>query len=161
MVSPSQAQIAELSFAPAGAERFDSSALSARSIERRVFDLVNNERVKIGLQPLIWLDRAADSARTHSQDMAGNNYFSHKDLGGKLAGSRADKCGLNDWRLIGENIAWISGGGDTASRTVNSWMRSEGHRENMLNPKFKESGIGLAVTREGKYYFTQILMLRR
>jgi uncharacterized protein YkwD len=40
-------------------------------------------------------------------------------------------------------------------------MRSQGHRENLLDTRWKESGIGIAVASDGSYYFTQVFLLRR
>lgn len=131
------------------------------AVERRVFDLVNNERIKNGRRPLVWIDQAAVAARDHSENMAEFGYFSHTDLQGKQIANKADKYGLSDWREIGENIAWLSGAADPATSVVESWMNSTGHRENILNSRFRESGIGLSKTKNGKYYFTQVFVLRK
>ncbi|MFT3746157.1 MAG: CAP domain-containing protein [Pyrinomonadaceae bacterium] len=128
--------------------------------ELRVFDLVNEERKKLGIQPLIWNEKAASAARSHSDDMAGSGYLSHSDLFGGKPDDRVAKAGLNDWRRLGENIAWVSGHADPLTRVVECWMNSPGHRENMLNPKFRESGLGMTVTNDGKSYFTQVFVSR-
>ncbi|MEO7659119.1 MAG: CAP domain-containing protein, partial [Pyrinomonadaceae bacterium] len=74
---------------------------------------------------------------------------------------RADQFGLNDWRRIGENIAWVMGHADPAVRVVECWMRSPGHRNNILDSNFREAGLGLAVANDGKYYFTQVFVKRK
>lgn len=135
-------------------------AVDSYSIEKHIFALINDERRQNGLSSLAWVERAADSARSHSSDMAINNYFGHSDLNGKHASARADAFGLSDWRSIGENIAWLSGGVDAATRVVKLWMESPGHRENILNRTFRESGVGLARSNDGKIYITQIFILR-
>ncbi len=131
------------------------------SIERRAFDLVNDERRTRGLQPLRWVDLAADVARRHSENMARLNFFSHYDLDGRKPSERASLMGLTDWRRIGENIAWLRGHEDPAVRVVQGWMNSPGHRENILDTRYRESGMGLAVSPEGKFYFTQLFVLLR
>jgi uncharacterized protein YkwD len=149
-----------LNLAPANA-RLTSGSLgeSARvSMEQRVFDLVNEERVSHGLKPLVWVDLIAEVARLHSDNMASQNFFAHEDLEGRRAGKRADQLGA-DWNRISENIAWLSGS-DPAGRVVSAWMRSPGHRKNILDPAPRESGIGLAVSSEGKYFFTQVFIRR-
>jgi uncharacterized protein YkwD len=130
-------------------------------MERRTFDLVNQERIRNGTKPLRWIDQAAAAAREHSENMAELQYFSHADLLGNRVDKRADVAGIGDWRQIGENIAWMTGQSDPASHVVSSWMGSPGHRENLLNPKYEESGIGIAVTSDGQYYFTQVFVHRR
>ena len=137
------------------------STESINSREHRVFDLINNERVTRGLQPLIWIEQAAAAARSHSTNMAECGYFSHADLSGRRVDDRADEFGLSDWRRLGENIAWLSGYDDPVPKVVDGWMQSPGHRENILNSKYRESGIGIAVSREGQYYFTQVFVLRK
>jgi uncharacterized protein YkwD len=136
------------------------SAPSSASIERRVFALINEERAKFGRSQLAWLDPAASSARFHSNDMAVNKFFGHVDLNGKRAAARADQFGISDWRSVGENIAWLSGGDDVATRVVRLWMESPGHRDNILNRSFRESGVGIASSGDGKMYITQVFILR-
>ena len=46
-----------------------------------------------------------------------------------------------DWRAIGENIAE---GQTSVEEVMDTWMHSPGHRRNILDPDFKELGIGLA-----------------
>lgn len=128
--------------------------------ERRVFDLVNDERKKLGIQPLLWNEKAAAAARSHSDDMASSNYLGHSDLFGGKPEDRVEKAGLTDWRRLGENIAWVSGHPDPLSRVVECWMNSAGHRQNMLDPKFRESGLGMTITSDGKSYFTQVFVSR-
>jgi uncharacterized protein YkwD len=130
------------------------------SLERRVFDLVNNERLQAGLPALVWLDRVATVARYHSSNMATNNFFSHIDPQGRRSGKRADQLGVSDWKQIGENIAWLSGN-DPAERVVRCWMQSPGHRQNIMDPIYRESGIGLSIAADGKYYFTQVFIRRK
>lgn len=133
---------------------------SLSSLERHVFDLVNQERVRAGKPALVWLDRVATVARYHSTNMAANSFFSHLDPQGRRSGKRADQLGASDWKSIGENIAWLSGS-DPAARVVRSWMQSPGHRDNILNDGYRESGIGLSIADDGKYYFTQVFVRRK
>jgi uncharacterized protein YkwD len=44
---------------------------------------------------------------------------------------------------------------------VERWMKSPKHRENLLSSRWKESGIGIAVTGNGTYYFTEVFLLRK
>lgn len=145
------------------AVKFETSKTSyatAANLERMVFELINQKRAENGLLPLIWSVRAAEVARLHSNDMAANNFFGHSGLDGKRVEDRADRMGLRSWRRIGENIAYNRGYSEPAARVVESWMRSPGHRNNILNSRWKETGIGIAVTTSGTYYFTQVFLLR-
>jgi uncharacterized protein YkwD len=137
-----------------------ASSSSPISMERRVFDRVNEVRAEHGLRALVWVDQMAAVARNHSNNMATNNFFGHQDPQGRRTDKRLDQAGLDHWRQVSENIAWISGNSDPVARVVQAWMQSAGHRSNILDPVSRESGIGLAITPEGKYYFTQVFMRR-
>lgn len=158
-----------LAFPAAGrAQAVKTSLLSARattfdipSLEREVFRLVNQTRENKGLGKLVWSGDVARLARLHSNEMAANNYFSHLGLDGKKVSDRADSIGLRQWQLIGENIAFSAGSEDPVMRAVLSWMNSAGHRRNILRDGWKETGIGVAVTPQGKFFITQVFLKRK
>ena len=106
--------------------------------EQRVFDLTNEQRQQAGLQPLQMNDKLDRAADAHSEDMALRHYFSHNSLDGSPASARADKEGYN-YSKFGENIA---AGQATPEEVVQGWMNSPGHRANILNPNFKDIGVG-------------------
>ncbi len=134
---------------------------SSRSLESKVFELANRHRMHQGLSPLTWNENAAETARSHSADMANSSYLSHTDRSGKRVGDRAKRFGLNDWKVIGENVAWLTGRVDPADHVINQWMASSGHRGNILQHEYRETGVGLVIAANGKYYFTQVFVLRR
>ena len=97
----------------------------------RIFELTNAERTQRGLEPLRRSDCLTKGAQQWSDRMSREGRIYHSDLGPWMR-----SCGLN---RVGENVAR---GGRTAERTVQMWMESSGHRENILNPQFTELGIG-------------------
>ncbi len=140
----------------------DIKAVSTLELERQAFDMLNLKRVENGLKPVVWNDEVARVARSHSQNMANNNFFSHQGLDGRTVDDRADSFGIRNWRRIGENIAYNRGYENPVEYAVLRWMQSQGHRENLLSDKWKESGIGIAIAPDGKtYYFTQVFVLRK
>ena len=138
-----------------------SAPSSIRALERKAFDLINEERTHRGLQPLEWSDDAVQLARNHSRNMAQYHFFSHKGLDGSMVNDRAEQMGIFNWRAIGENIAFNRGYNDPADFAVQSWLESPAHKANMLNKEWTESGIGVATTADGSYYFTQVFLLRK
>lgn len=136
-------------------------AVTNLEFERRAFDEINKQRTAIGLQVLIWSDDAAKIARLHSENMGNFNFFSHQGLDGSMVNERADRLGISKWRAIGENIAFNKGYKNPIEFAVECWMKSSGHRENVLNARWKESGIGIAITADGAYYFTQVFLERK
>lgn len=137
------------------------STESPLSMERRVMELINRERQDNGVRPLVWIEKAAIVARFHSNNMAHSKFLGHRDLAGKMVSDRAERFGLSNWDQIGENIAWISGYEDPAVRAVFCWMRSPGHKRNIMDSKYSETGLGLAIGNDGKYYFTQVFVSPR
>ena len=70
------------------------------------------------------------------------------------------ELGIKNWSAIGENIAFTRGYADAASFAVDRWMESAGHRENLLDKRWNQSAIGVAILPDGTYYFTQVFLLR-
>jgi uncharacterized protein YkwD len=105
-----------------------------------VLKLVNIERSNAnnGLQPLELSGKLNQIAYEHSQDMALSDYFSHTGVNGSSPQDRATKGGYQ-YSRFGENIA---AGYVTPKEVVEAWMTSDGHRANILNPNYKEMGIG-------------------
>ena len=130
-------------------------------LEKKVFELINEERSDNNLPELDWSDEVAEIARLHSENMANFKFFSHKDLDGWMVNDRADALGINKWRAIGENIAFNRGYDNPAESAVERWMQSASHRENLLSDRWKESGIGIAIAEDGTYYFTEVFLLRK
>ena len=138
-----------------------SVAVNIVEVERLAFNLVNEKRVANGLEALKWNDSIANSARQHSSSMAEFQFFSHKGLDSKMVSDRADANGVGKWRSIGENIAFNRGYQDPVALTIQLWLDSPSHRRNMLSAEWKESAIGVAVTEDGAYYFTQVFLVRK
>jgi uncharacterized protein YkwD len=112
--------------------------------ERVVLCLVNQARDARGLPPLAPSKALAKAADHKSHDIIRCDEFSHEACGREFTYwmSHFGYEGCNE----GENIAWGSGGLGTPGSIFKAWMRSQGHRENILGP-YDEIGIGL---RSGK-----------
>lgn len=104
-----------------------------------------------GKQPLAFNPLLIDAARGHSEWMLATDTFSHTGANGSSPGDRMAAAGYQftgSWSW-GENIA-IRWGGGTAitAQQVEAFhdglFRSAGHRANILNDAFRETGIGLA-----------------
>lgn len=104
----------------------------------RVVQLTNEIRAVYGLAPLQVHPALIHSAQWMARDMVQHNYLCHTDSLGREIDPRLPGFGYSDYREIGENIA---GGQLTAEEVVADWMRSPGHRANLLNPTFREIGV--------------------
>ena len=161
---PTRARV--VSRAPAAANSYATSpaapaaAVAATGDERRAFDLINAERQRRGLRPLVLDGSLTRLARYHSENMARGRYLSHTDRDGQDLQGRAATLGLRGWRTLGENIAYNQGFDDPTAFAVQRWMVSEKHRENILNGDYTHAGLGVARASDGTYYFTQVFMRR-
>lgn len=137
-----------------------TSTGTANRVEARAFELMNAQRQANGLQTLQWDEQLVALARSHSDSMAGDKYFSHKDPNGGYVDTRAAKLGIFNWMAIGENIAFMKGYEDPASMAVEKWMQSTSHKKNILGNQWRDSAIGIAVASDGSIYFTQVFIAR-
>lgn len=109
--------------------------------------LLNAERAKVGVKPLKQHRKLEQAAFRFSKEMVDKRFFDHVSPSGSTLSSRVKKVkytkGARRWAL-GENIAWGTGGRATPASIVDAWMKSPGHKRNILDPSFKEIGIGIA-----------------
>lgn len=119
-----------------------------KRIARSTVCLLNKQRKARGLRELRLNPRLSSAARFHSRDMVAKRYFDHVSRGGKDVVDRITRTGylsrVRSW-IVGENLAWGSGGLSTPKQIVKSWMHSPGHRQNILTSRFREIGIGVVV----------------
>ena len=106
--------------------------------EASMFNLVNEERRKQGVNELSWNSDVVVVARSHAKDMWERRYFGHVSPDGEDVGDRLEKDGIK-YAIAGENLALAP----TVTTAQNGLMNSEGHRANILEPKFKKVGIGV------------------
>jgi uncharacterized protein YkwD len=121
--------------------------VSAARLRAATLCLMNAERgargrERLRLEPA--LDRAAGS---YARQMVRERFFDHTSPGGSTMLSRIRSTRyLQDvvsWS-VGENLAWGSGTLATPRATVRAWMHSADHRANLLDPHFRDVGVGIA-----------------
>jgi Ca2+-binding RTX toxin-like protein len=100
-------------------------------------------------QPLAMNPLLLDAALGHGAWMLATDTFSHTGAGGSSPGDRMDDAGYvfsGSWTW-GENIAIRWGGvslnAATAQALHDQLFLSAGHRENLMNAAFRETGTGL------------------
>jgi uncharacterized protein YkwD len=111
--------------------------------------LLNLERARHDLAPLEVNAQLARAAQRYSRRMVRERFFGHVSPGGSTLtkrvrnGTKYINESVRDWSL-GENLAWGSRRLSTPRATVRAWMRSSGHRHNILDDRFRDVGIGVA-----------------
>ena len=110
--------------------------------------LVNRERAAHGEGPLHWNIHLVASAQAHTESMAFHDYFEHLGPGGQTPLSRMRQDGYIYSSHLGfevaENIGWGSLWLGTPRAVVSAWMHSAGHRANILDGRFRDTGIGVS-----------------
>ena len=109
-------------------------------LEEEVFNLINDIRIQEGLNALGWDPELYDVAQIRAEEAS--EYWSHTRPNG------------SEWYTVsksvhGENLArkYL-----TPAETVEAWMNSEGHRENILRENFDRCAVSLFVNENGYYW---------
>ena len=134
------------------------STINIALLEQDIHEIANQARQSNGVQPVSYDPKLADIAKTHSQDMAVHQFFSHYSyVGGNDLNYRYAFAGYNCQARIGsyaystsnENIAVVTAQGDEtqiAQNIVNTWLDSVADRGNILDTEHQKEGIGVALT---------------
>jgi uncharacterized protein YkwD len=116
---------------------------AANTLETQVLAQLNGIRRQHGLRPVrlsVPLSAAADA---HSRAMGTHGFFAHDSRDGSAFWQRVKRFygpgGYENWS-VGENLLWSSGELN-ASRALQLWMASPGHRKNILTPRWREIGL--------------------
>ena len=106
-----------------------------------IFILVNNERMKAGVKPLVRDARLDQSAQIKADDMVNDGYYNHID----------PVTGVSGYKLIPGNLCYYGSenlnNGQThysSLSTVQSWMHSESHKKAILDESYDLSGIAIS-----------------
>jgi uncharacterized protein YkwD len=134
---------------------------SPATIRKRVVELVNEARSggrRCGAErfaaapPLNPVRTLNEAAGDHARDMARKKYFDHGGSDGSQPKDRVRRAGYQS-RLTGENIAY---GPESAEEVVAGWLASPGHCANIMEPRFQDIGVGLAIGKKrGQIYWVQ------
>ena len=126
--------------------------------EQELLALINRDRQSAGLAPLLWDNRLAAIARAHSREMASMRYVAHISPKSGNAEDRVHRAGL-PFRLILENVAQHDG----VVQVHEGFMKSPGHRANVLNSHVTHVGIGIVVQRDvgGPIFVTELFVDER
>lgn len=104
--------------------------------------LVNLLRAERGLRPVRAARALRRAGNRHVADMLRHRYFAHERSGGPTLHTRLRRAGYR-LRTAGENLAAGTGQYATPRQIVTQWWLSDGHRENMLHPGFRDAGVGV------------------
>jgi uncharacterized protein YkwD len=140
-----------------GAAAAQSCTLGDPAALRAVHDRVNAARRQHGLGAVALSPVLGRAAAGHACDMIQRGFFSHQGSNSSSARARAQRAGYRSC-LTAENIAW---GQPTPGAVFDAWMRSPGHRANILRPGLRDVGLAQAVPRRGQSGPRWVMVLAR
>lgn len=144
------------------AATYDSEYLE--QVENAIITLCNQERVNAGRGTLTFNSLLRQVARYKSNQMLQYKYFAHTSPVDGLApmplaismGWSGTAFGENLWMMTAQGYSYTSFKAlITASKIVDDWMNSPGHKANILNSGYNKVGVGVVCTSSGKVYATQ------
>jgi uncharacterized protein YkwD len=109
----------------------------------------NDARRAAGVGPLVGNAALERVAMTQAAECARRGRIVEVDAAGRGIGPRAAAAGYRYW-WVEENHA---AGYPTAMATVEGWLRSPGHRANLLSPVVVDFGAGTAMAADGTPYW--------
>lgn len=124
-------------------------ASNIAGVKKATLCLLNEQRSARGLPRLTSNGQLGKAAQSFSASMVRQRFFDHVSPSGSTLDSRVRRGtsylrgSVRSWSL-GENIAWGASDRATPRKIVRSWMRSPGHRRNILDRRFRHIGIGVA-----------------
>jgi uncharacterized protein YkwD len=148
-VTTHPAAAARVAKPPAKAKTHPVAAAPAKNLsaEQVAVNLTNTQRAQHGCSALRVDVHLRTAARAHSKDMHLRHYFEHNSLNGDTPWDRIKAAGYS--QPGAENIAM---GYATAKAVVDGWMKSPGHRANILNCSLKAVGIGVEYGQGGPWW---------
>ena len=112
----------------------------AEEAEGQMLELVNRDRKRAGLPPVVADATLAGIARAHSRDMVDNGFVGHLSPRTGTAMDRVRRGGLSPG-LVLENV----GRAYTAEQAESGFLSSPGHRGNVLHAEARKLGIGVVL----------------
>ena len=132
--------------APPRREKPDSTEPS--DLIGQVVEAHNARRAEAGLPPLVESPRLEQAAEVQARDMAGRRKMSHRGADGSSPFDRMKRQGYS-FRTAAENVAY---GFDDVESVMRGWMKSAGHKRNILG-NFSEIGVSRATATDGASYW--------
>src|SRR5690349_1239950 len=127
------------------------ATVQEQTLQSDITRLTNAQRTTHGCAAVTVNVQLTAAAVGHSAWMARTGTFSHTGAAGSTFVARSRAAGFA--RPAGENIAW---GYRSAAEVVNAWMKSPGHRANILSCASKTVGVGAVLNASGAPYYTQV-----
>jgi uncharacterized protein YkwD len=150
---PSQtAPAAPQAKAPPPAPQAEVLPLEIAEWPAQILARMNEKRTSQGLHALTWSPEIAAAAQAHAADCKKRGWGSHVGSDGANTRTRLARAGYQA-RWSGENWANAKNPPDAFAMWWNEPPGADPHRSNILNPMYREAGIGIVTAPWGFYFF--------
>ena len=133
------------------AGHYTTASLSTQ--EQKAGNLLNSDRARYNLAPLVIDPELSRIARVKSQDMRDHQYFAHTSPTYGDVHSMLRRFGYA-FAQAGENIAHHK----SVDKAQAAFLSSPGHRKNIMSSAYTKVGLGVAIGDTGDVYLTQIFV---
>ena len=123
--------------------RADAAPPGHSPAERSLLVAMNAARSAHRLPPLRLSPLLSAPARSHSASLATARSLDHDGPNGEPFWARLVEAGFARTKWMGENLALVPTCRDSAGEVVRMWLRSPGHRANLLSRRFRVVGAGV------------------
>lgn len=139
---------------PASPKAAPASAPSGQMAEwaELLVRLMNEKRAAAGVAPLAWSPEIAAAAQAHADDCQRRGWGSHEGADGARIRTRLARAGY-DARWAGENWANLQSPQAAFAFWWNEPPGADPHRSNILNPMYRDVGVGIVKVGWGYYFF--------
>lgn len=121
------------------------------TLESHVLELINKYRLENGITKMLKADSfATELSKLRCHEMISENELSHLQWV-----DEADALIQLGSDIVGENIGY---GYNSPDSVFNAWVKSEGHRKNMLNDKWDYIGIGIVKSSSNRYWYCTLFI---
>lgn len=121
--------------------------------ENKIWEYVNDYRKSHNRHTLVSSEPLTRLAREHSMRMQRTNQLDHQGFSRRVAKARYHY----PQTYVAENVGMNYGHSQPEKTMVDSWIRSQGHRVNLLG-NYRHTGIGITQNAQGKIFFTQLFV---
>lgn len=134
------------------------------AFERKTIEVVNDVRASHGARALARNEAMMRAARDHAVELAQRGVLDHASStpGMETFAKRLAAAGAPAWTLAGENLIQLPYvATEVADEAVTGWLGSPGHRAQMIEPTYTDTGVGIARDASGNWYIVQLFIRRR
>lgn len=111
---------------------------------QEILELVNQERARIGVAPLVMDENVQKSAQLKADDMEAKGYRQHNIPGlGDMYTQEMYYLIYQQAKCTMSSENWTAGANISSRGAFNWWMNSESHRKAIQDPKYTKIGIGV------------------